>query len=145
MSLSFFGSLEPGVSVPVGTLNSRRCWPLLSIVAAEVKGREREDFMKATIDDERSTWPLRVRGVACLPAVDLDIGSLNRIMVRDNDVVFGTVNANRWHYKMAADALARADKAWLGRLITRRVPLDRWSEALEHRHEDIKVVIDFVQ
>ena len=27
MSLSFFGSLEPGVTVPVGTLNSRRCWP----------------------------------------------------------------------------------------------------------------------
>ena len=76
---------------------------------------------------------------------DVDIGSLNRIMVRDNDVVFGTVNANRWHYKMAADALARADKAWLGRLITRRVPLDRWSEALEYRHGDIKVVIDFVQ
>src|ERR1700723_1188086 len=25
--------------------------------------------MKATIDDECSTWPLRVRGVACLPAV----------------------------------------------------------------------------
>jgi threonine dehydrogenase-like Zn-dependent dehydrogenase len=91
-------------------------------------------------------------GILCLAGVtapgnkfDLDIGNLNRIMVRDNDVVFGTVNANRWHYKMAADALARADKAWLGRLITRRVPLDRWSEALEHRHEDIKVVIDFVQ
>ena len=45
----------------------------------------------------------------------------------------------------AADALARADKAWLGRLITRRVPLDRWSEALEYRHGDIKVIIDFVQ
>jgi threonine dehydrogenase-like Zn-dependent dehydrogenase len=91
-------------------------------------------------------------GILCLAGVtapgnkfDLDIGSLNRIMVRDNDVVFGTVNANRWHYKMAADALARADKAWLGRLITRRVPLDRWSEALEYRHGDIKVVIDFVQ
>ena len=71
-------------------------------------------------------------GILCLAGVtapgnkfDLDIGNLNRIMVRDNDVVFGTVNANRWHYKMAADALARADKAWLGRLITRRVPLDR--------------------
>ena len=69
-------------------------------------------------------------GILCLAGVtapgnkfDLDIGSLNRIMVRDNDVVFGTVNANRWHYKMAADALARADKAWLGRVITRRVPL----------------------
>jgi threonine dehydrogenase-like Zn-dependent dehydrogenase len=60
-------------------------------------------------------------------------------------VVFGTVNANRRHYKMAADALARADRAWLGRLLTRRVPLDRWSEALEYRHGDIKVVIDFVQ
>ena len=91
-------------------------------------------------------------GILCLAGVtapgnkfDLDIGSLNRIMVRDNDVVFGTVNANRWHYKMAADALARADKAWLGRLITRRVPLDRWSEALEYRHGDIKVIIDFVQ
>ena len=66
-------------------------------------------------------------------------------MVLDNDVVFGTVNANRRHYEMAADALARADKAWLGRLITRRVPLDRWSEALEHRRGDIKVIIDFVQ
>jgi threonine dehydrogenase-like Zn-dependent dehydrogenase len=91
-------------------------------------------------------------GILCLAGVtapgnkfDPDIGNLNRIMVRDNDVVFGTVNANRGHYKMAADALARADKAWLGRLITRRVPLDRWSEALEYRHGDIKVVIDFVQ
>jgi threonine dehydrogenase-like Zn-dependent dehydrogenase len=91
-------------------------------------------------------------GILCLAGVtapgntfDLDIGSLNRMIVRDNDVVFGTVNANRWRYKMAADALARADKVWLGRLITRRVPLDRWSEALEYRHGDIKVVIDFVQ
>ena len=57
--------------------------------------------------------------------------------------VFGAVNANRLHYEMAADALARADKDWLGRLITRRVPLDRWSEALERRPGDIKVVIDF--
>ena len=91
-------------------------------------------------------------GILCLAGVtapgnkfDLDIGSLNRMIVRDNDVVFGTVNANRWRYKMAADALARADKVWLGRLITRRVPLDRWSEALEYRHGDIKVIIDFVQ
>jgi D-arabinose 1-dehydrogenase-like Zn-dependent alcohol dehydrogenase len=28
---------------------------------------------------------------------------------------------------------------------TRRVPLDRWSEALEYSYSDIKVVIDFVQ
>jgi len=64
-------------------------------------------------------------------------------MVLDNDCVFGSVNANRRHYEMAADALARTDKGWLQRLITRRVPLDRWSEALEHRPGDIKVIIDF--
>lgn len=89
-------------------------------------------------------------GIVCLTGVtepgkmfDLDIGRLNRTMVLDNNVIFGTVNANHRHYEMAADALARADKSWLGRLITRSVPLERWSEALEHRKGDIKVIIDF--
>jgi threonine dehydrogenase-like Zn-dependent dehydrogenase len=89
-------------------------------------------------------------GIVCLTGVtepgkmfDLDIGGLNRTIVLENDVVFGTVNANRRHYEMAADALAHADKSWLGRLITRTVPLERWSEALEHHKGDIKVVIDF--
>src|SRR5262245_7268528 len=57
----------------------------------------------------------------------------------------GAVNANRSHYEMAAQALSQADKAWLGALITRRVPLARWSEALEDRPDDIKVVIDFTR
>ena len=89
-------------------------------------------------------------GIVCLTGVtepgkvfDVDIGRLNRTMVLDNDVVFGTVNANRRHYEMAAAALVRADKRWLARLITRTVPLERWDEALEHRKGDIKVVIDF--
>jgi glucose 1-dehydrogenase len=55
------------------------------------------------------------------------------------------VNANRSHYQMAAEALARADKRWLARLITRRVALKNWSEALEPLPGDIKVVIDFAQ
>jgi glucose 1-dehydrogenase len=91
-------------------------------------------------------------GIVCLTGVthsgnmfDLDIGHLNRTLVLDNDVVFGTVNANRRHYETAAEALARADRSWLERLITRRVPLDRWAEALEHRKGDIKVIIDFTQ
>ena len=37
--------------------------------------------------------------------------------------MFGSVNANRRHYEMAAEALQRADRGWLGRLISRRVPL----------------------
>ena len=91
-------------------------------------------------------------GIVCLTGVtepgktfDLDIGRLNRKMVLDNETVFGSVNANRRHYQMAAEALARADKRWLARLITRRVALKDWSEALEPRQGDIKVVIDFAQ
>jgi threonine dehydrogenase-like Zn-dependent dehydrogenase len=65
------------------------------------------------------------------------------VCATDNDAVFGSVNANRGHYEAAAQALAQADHDWLDRLITRRVPLARWREALEHRSGDIKVVIEF--
>jgi threonine dehydrogenase-like Zn-dependent dehydrogenase len=89
-------------------------------------------------------------GIVCLAGVSapgrsfpLDHGGVNRDIVLDNECVFGTVNANKTHYDMAADALARADKKWLARLITRRVPLARWKEALERRDGDIKVVIEF--
>ena len=89
-------------------------------------------------------------GVVCLAGVSsgghkikFDIGDLNRAMVLENHVVFGSVNANRRHYRAAAAALAKADKDWLGRLITRRVPLARWREAFEPRPDDIKVVVDF--
>ncbi len=75
--------------------------------------------------------------------LDLDVGGLNRSLVLQNDVVFGSVNANRAHYEMAATALAKADPRWLMKMITRRVPLDRWREAYERRPDDVKVVIDF--
>jgi glucose 1-dehydrogenase len=57
-------------------------------------------------------------------------------------VVFGSVNANRRHYQAAAAALAQADPRWLERLITRRVPLDRWPDALQRQPDDVKAVID---
>jgi threonine dehydrogenase-like Zn-dependent dehydrogenase len=89
-------------------------------------------------------------GIVCLAGVssgghrnDFDVGSFNRTMVLENQAVFGSVNANKRHYRDAAEALAKADKNWLARLITRRVPLDRWHEAFEHRSGDIKVVVDF--
>jgi glucose 1-dehydrogenase len=89
-------------------------------------------------------------GIVCLTGVSLsgqplaiDIGEVNRAIVLNNHVVFGTVNANRRHYEMAARALREADPKWLGRLITRRVPLARWDEALERRPDDVKVIVDF--
>jgi glucose 1-dehydrogenase len=89
-------------------------------------------------------------GIVCLAGVtapghafEFDIGGYNRTMVLNNETVFGTVNANRKHYEMAADALARAERKWLERLITRRVPIARWEEALENRPGDVKVIIEF--
>ncbi len=69
--------------------------------------------------------------------------SLATRVVLNNMVVFGSVNANRRHYFRAAKALARADRHWLERLITRRVAPDQFSLALERRPEDIKVVVEF--
>jgi threonine dehydrogenase-like Zn-dependent dehydrogenase len=75
--------------------------------------------------------------------ISVDPGELNNELVLENDVVFGSVNANHRHFRAAADALATADPGWLERLITKRVPLDRWSEALERGPDDIKNVIEF--
>ena len=79
-------------------------------------------------------------GIACLTGVSsggrslpVDLGSLNRELVLENNVVFGSVNANRRHYEMAAEALANADRTWLDRVINRRVPVERWHDALDRR------------
>jgi threonine dehydrogenase-like Zn-dependent dehydrogenase len=88
-------------------------------------------------------------GVVCLTGVsptgrpiEIDAGAFNRELVLANDVVFGSVNANRHHYELAVQALTRADRSWLERLITRRLPLDRAAEAFEPGEDDVKVVID---
>ncbi|MFF5979240.1 glucose 1-dehydrogenase [Streptomyces olindensis] len=88
-------------------------------------------------------------GVVCLTGVSpagrritVDAGALNREIVLQNDAVVGSVNANLRHYRQAADALAEADLAWLERLITRRVPLDRAAEAFTPQPDDVKAVVD---
>jgi glucose 1-dehydrogenase len=88
-------------------------------------------------------------GITCLTGVspvgrrlEVDAGAVNRELVLENDVVFGSVNANLHHYRLAAEALAAADRSWLERLITRRVPLSQFADALERREDDVKVVID---
>ena len=52
------------------------------------------------------------------------------------------MNAGRRHWEQAVAALAAADPGWLNGLIARRVPLTRWTEALDRQPEDIKVVVD---
>ncbi|GAA2206003.1 glucose 1-dehydrogenase [Nonomuraea monospora] len=72
----------------------------------------------------------------------VDAGVINRDVVLENDVIFGTVNANLRHFRDAAAALAAADRGWLERLITRRVPLSSALEAFQPAENDVKVVID---
>ena len=88
--------------------------------------------------------------ITCLTGVSalgeestVDPGLLNRNMVLQNSVLFGSVNANRHHYELAAKALAQADRDWLAGLITRQVPLDDWADAYARRPDDIKTVLTF--
>lgn len=88
-------------------------------------------------------------GVVCLTGVSsggrtvsVDEGALNRSMVLANEAVVGSVNANRRHYEAGADALAKADRDWLGHLVSRRVPLEHWHQALERTPDDVKVMVE---
>jgi threonine dehydrogenase-like Zn-dependent dehydrogenase len=90
-----------------------------------------------------------VDGIVCLAGVSsgrgvvpVDMGGLGREAVMQNDVIFGTVNANRRHYDAAVAALAAADRSWLTALITRRVPLESYRDAFDRRPDDVKVVLD---
>lgn len=91
-------------------------------------------------------------GIVCLTGVSsvgarlpIDVGGLNRTAVLENDVVFGSVNANRRHYESAADALGAADLDWLSRLITRRVALEDYADGFARRADDVKVVLDLAK
>jgi threonine dehydrogenase-like Zn-dependent dehydrogenase len=87
-------------------------------------------------------------GIVCLTGLsgdaaphEVDLASLNRTLVLENDIVFGSVSASRDHYVDAADALGRCEPSWLDRMITRTVPLDGWVAGLGSDAEQIKTVV----
>jgi len=87
-------------------------------------------------------------GIVCLTGVSsgsrkipVNLTALNKQMVLENNVVFGVVNANLRHYRAAVTALAQADRGWLERVVSRRVPVERWHEALVRGPADVKPVI----
>jgi glucose 1-dehydrogenase len=91
-------------------------------------------------------------GLMCLVGISssayrraVDMNRIGASMVLANSVIFGTVSAARRHYELAVEALARADQAWLGALISQRVPLSAWPQALTRQPGDVKVVVDLTR
>jgi threonine dehydrogenase-like Zn-dependent dehydrogenase len=88
-------------------------------------------------------------GVVCLTGVGSGgrttgfTADVAAAMVLQNNVIVGSVNANKRHWYKAAQVLARADHAWLGRLITRCEEPERFMRALQRQPGDIKVIIQF--
>jgi threonine dehydrogenase-like Zn-dependent dehydrogenase len=88
-------------------------------------------------------------GIICLTGVGAGgiasraVADVAAAAVLKNNVIVGSVNANKRHWYKAAENLARADRAWLSRLITRREKPENFKQALERKPDDIKVVIQF--
>ena len=89
-------------------------------------------------------------GVVCLTgvgtggeAVGPSTSEIATEAVLRNKVVVGSVNANKRHWYKAAAALARADRSWLSRLVTRCESPENFTSALQRQPNDIKVVVQF--
>ena len=89
-------------------------------------------------------------GVVCLTGVGRG-GSTDARAAADvaaaavlkNNVVVGSVNANKRHWYKAGEALSRADRSWLARLVTRRETPENFAGALERGPDDVKVIVQF--
>lgn len=90
--------------------------------------------------------PYRVTCLAGLPAAGgttpLPLATAIHDIVLGNNVIVGSINANLQHYRIAAEALAAADRSWLSGMVNRRVPLAEAQDAFQPRNDDVKVVID---
>lgn len=95
---------------------------------------------------------LGVNGVLCLTGVsagnkeiNIPTDCLNLGIVLGNKTIFGTVNANKRDWQRAIQDMALFETLWPGALsdmITRRVPLEDFAEAVERKPYDIKAVLE---
>ena len=95
---------------------------------------------------------LRRNGVACLLGLDarrrrveLEGRVIGVDTILENRAVFGSVNANRVDWLAAVDSLDQARERWpdlLPEFIGLRVPLDRFTEAFDHKGVKATLVLD---
>lgn len=94
---------------------------------------------------------LGINGVLCLTGVsagnrrlEIPADVLNLEMVLGNKLAFGTVSSNPAHFQAALRCLDDCEARWpglLGRMITRRLPLDAFAAALREE-PGIKTVVE---
>ena len=88
-------------------------------------------------------------GIICLTGVGAGgvagrtVADVAAAAVLKNNVIVGSVNANKRHWYKGSENLARADRKWLSRLITRLEKPENFKQALKRKPHDIKVVIQF--
>ncbi len=113
------------------------------------------DFMlEATGNSEvafKGLASLGLNGVMALTSVSgghnllpLDTNVLNLQLVLGNQVVFGSVNANHRYFEMGVADWANIEGQWPGLLqevISRRLPLDQFKQALDKDRDGIKTVL----
>ena len=95
---------------------------------------------------------LGTNGILCLMGVstgqkplEVNASCLNMQMVLGNKMVFGTVSSNRGHFERSVESLIHIEErwpGWLARLITRRLTLDKFRDALDPAPDNIKTVIE---
>jgi glucose 1-dehydrogenase len=90
-------------------------------------------------------------GIICLTGVghggvaSRAVADVAKAVVLKNNVIVGSVNANKRHWYRAGQNLANSDRAWLSRLITRREKPEDFQRALERQPDDVKVIIQFCE
>jgi threonine dehydrogenase-like Zn-dependent dehydrogenase len=88
-------------------------------------------------------------GILCLTGVGSGgvesraVGDVGKAAVLKNNLIVGSVNANKRHWYRAGQNLAKSDREWLSRLITRREKPENFQQALVRQPDDVKVVIQF--
>lgn len=98
---------------------------------------------------------LGINGVLCLMGVstgekrlEICADCIDMQIVLGNKVVFGTVSSNRGHFERAIQHLGEIEQEWPGwltRLITQRLPLGDFKDALHPAPDSIKTVIEMPQ
>jgi len=88
-------------------------------------------------------------GIVCLTGVGAGgvasraVADVAAATVLKNNVIVGSVNANKRHWYKAGENLAHSDREWLSHLITRREKPENFQHALVREPDDIKVIIQF--